>query len=66
MQLFMPWFFNCWAPDPVDTGVVNKSLHDVIPTKAYLATKGRRLDPLLLRYLESLLTAPLPAIPEPE
>ena len=17
MQLFMPWFFNCWAPDPV-------------------------------------------------
>jgi hypothetical protein len=30
----------------------------VIPTKAYLATKGRRLDPLLLRYLESLLTAP--------
>jgi len=30
----------------------------VIPTKAYLATKGRRLDPLLRRYLESLLTAP--------
>jgi hypothetical protein len=58
MQLFMPWFFNCWAPDPVATGVVNKSFHDVIPTKAYLATKGRRLDPLLLRYLESLLTAP--------
>ena len=58
MQLFMPWFFNCWAPDPVDTEVVNKSLHDVIPTKAYLATKRRRLDPLLLRYLESLLTAP--------
>ena len=58
MQLFMPWFFNCWAPDPVDTGVANKSLHDVIPTKAYLTAKGRRLDPLLLRYLESLLTAP--------
>jgi hypothetical protein len=19
MQLFMPWFFNCWAPDPVTT-----------------------------------------------
>jgi hypothetical protein len=58
MQLFMPWFFNCWAPDPVASRVVNKSLHDVIPTKAYLATKGRRLDPLLWRYLESLLTAP--------
>ncbi len=58
MQLFMPWFFHCWAPNPLDTKIVNKSLHDVIPTKAYLATKGRRLDPLLRRYFESLLTAP--------
>jgi len=58
IQLFLPWFFHCWAPDPLDTKVVNKSLHDVIPTKAYLATKGRRLEPLVRRYLESLLTAP--------
>jgi hypothetical protein len=41
MQLFMPWFFHCWAPDPVATMVVNKSLHDVIPTAAYLSAKGR-------------------------
>jgi hypothetical protein len=34
------------------------SLHAVIPTKAYLATKGPQLDPLLRRYLESVLTAP--------
>jgi SEC-C motif/Protein of unknown function (DUF2384) len=58
MQLFMPWFFHCWAPDPVDTEVVNKSLHGVIPTEAYLATEGPQLDPLLRRYLESVLTAP--------
>jgi SEC-C motif len=58
MQLFMPWFFHCWAPDPVATNVVNKSLHSVIPTEAYLSTRGRRLDPLLRRYLDSLLTAP--------
>jgi len=58
MQLFMPWFFHCWAPDPVATEVANKSLYGVIPTNAYLAAKGRRLDPLLRRYLESLLTAP--------
>jgi SEC-C motif/Protein of unknown function (DUF2384) len=58
MQLFMPWFFHCWAPDAVATEVANKSLHGVSPTNAYLATKGRRLDPLLRRYLESLLTAP--------
>jgi SEC-C motif-containing protein len=58
MELFMPWFFHCWAPDPVATEVVDKSLHGVIPTKAYLATKGPQLDSLLRRYLESVLTAP--------
>jgi hypothetical protein len=58
MQLFMPWFFHCWAPDPRSTMVGSKSLHNVIPTAAYLSSKGRQLDPLLRRYLESLLTAP--------
>jgi SEC-C motif len=58
MQLFMPWFFHCWAPDPVATKVVNKSLHGVVPTAAYLSARGRRLDPLLRRYLDSLLIAP--------
>jgi hypothetical protein len=58
IQLFMPWFFHGWTPDPFATKVMNKSLHDVVPTKAYLATNGRRLDPLLRRYLESLLSAP--------
>jgi hypothetical protein len=38
--------------------VGEKSLHNVIPSAAYLSSKGRRLDPLLRRYLESLLTAP--------
>ena len=59
MQVFMPWFFHCWSPDPEDTEVEDESLHDVIPTAAYLAAKGRRLDPLFRRYLESLLTEPL-------
>ena len=58
MQLFMPWFFHCWSPDPIATMVGNKSLHNMIPTAVYLSSKGRRLDPLLRRYLESLLTAP--------
>jgi len=31
---------HCWAPDPVATKVVNKSLHEVIPTAAYLSAKG--------------------------
>jgi hypothetical protein len=59
MQLFMPWFFHCWVPNPLTTKIVNKSLHGVIPTAAYLSSKGRRLDPLLRRYLASLLTAPI-------
>jgi len=58
LQLFMPWFFHSWAPDPHDTEVLDKSLHGVIPTRAYLAAKGHQLDPLLRRYLESALAAP--------
>ena len=58
MQLFMPWFFHCWSPDPIATMVGEKSLHNVIPTAAYLSSERRQLDPLLRRYLESLLTAP--------
>jgi len=57
-QLFMPWFFHSWTPDRLATEVVNESLHDVPPTEAYLAAKGRQLDPVLRRYLESLLTTP--------
>jgi len=59
MQLFMPWFFHCWSPNRLTTKVVNRSLHEVIPTAAYLSSNARRLDPLLRRYLESLLTAPV-------
>jgi uncharacterized protein (DUF2384 family) len=58
MQLFVSWFLHCWAPDQHDTEVLDKSLHGVVPTSAYLAAKGRRLDPLLRRYLESVLAAP--------
>jgi hypothetical protein len=58
MQLFLPWFFHRWAPDPRDTEVVDKSLHDVSPTRAYLAAKEGRLDPLVRSYLESALIAP--------
>jgi hypothetical protein len=58
MQLFMPWFFHCWTPDPHATSVEDEALQGVIPTAAYLTAKKRRLDPLLRRYLESLLSAP--------
>jgi hypothetical protein len=57
-QLFMPWFFYSWAPDRHDTEVMDESLHDVIPARAYLSARGHRLDPLLRRYVESALAAP--------
>ena len=58
MQLFWPWAFYYWVPDPADTEVKAKSLHGLRPAEAYLAAKGRRLDPPLRHYLESLLIAP--------
>ncbi len=58
IQLFMPWFFHCWSPDPHETSIEHEALQGVIPTAAYLAAKDRRLDPLLRLYLESLLSAP--------
>ncbi len=58
MQVFMPWLFHCWSPDAEDTSVEDESLHEVTPTAAYLAKKGKSLDPLLRRYLEACTAAP--------
>jgi uncharacterized protein YjeT (DUF2065 family) len=52
-QVFMPWFFHFWTPDPHDTEVRDEALHDLTPTEAYLLRKGRSLDPLLRAYLEA-------------
>lgn len=59
LQLFMPWFFHCWSPDPADTALRDPTLHDVPPTRAYLARRGRSLDPLLRSYLDACIKAPL-------
>lgn len=58
MQVFMPWFFHCWAPDPHDTVVEDESLHDRTPTSVFLEHRGRRLDPALRRYLEACAATP--------
>ncbi len=59
LQLFMPWFFHRWPPDPADTALRDPTLHDVPPTQAYLARRGRSLDPLLRSYLDACTKAPL-------
>ncbi len=58
LQVFMPWFFHRWAPDPQETRVADATLHDRAPTSVLLERKGRRLDPLLRRYLEACVAAP--------
>jgi len=57
-QAFMPWFFHKWAPDPDETDVADPALHGVPPTRAYLAHKGRHLDPIVRDYLQSCLAQP--------
>ncbi len=57
-QVFMPWFFHRWSPDPADTLVADAALHGREPTDLFLQQKGRRLDPTLREYLEACLDAP--------
>ncbi len=58
LQIFTPWFFHSWAPDPYDTAVADASLHDRSPTSIYLERRGRHLEPVLRRYLEACLESP--------
>jgi hypothetical protein len=57
-QVFMPWFFHRWSPDPVVTLVTDAALHGREPTDVFLKQKARRLDPTLREYLEACLDAP--------
>lgn len=58
LQLFIPWMCNLWSPVRGKTRVLDKSLHGVPPTAAYLA-RTKRVDPLLRAYLESCVASPL-------
>jgi hypothetical protein len=58
LELFIPWMCNFWSPSRGQTRVLDKSLHGVPPTAAYLA-RTKRVDPLLRSYLESCLASPL-------
>ncbi len=58
LQVFLPWFFHRWTPDPDDTLVADAALHGRSPTEVLLERRGRRLDPVLIRYLSACLEAP--------
>ena len=58
IQVFMPWFFHRWSPDPYSTEVADAALHERSPTTLFLERRGVRLDPVIRRYLGSCLEAP--------
>jgi hypothetical protein len=59
IQVFMPWFFHRWSPDPYSTEVADDAaLHERSPTEIFLERRRARLDPVIRRYLGSCLEAP--------
>ncbi len=58
LQVFMPWFFHRWSPDPAETLVPDTALHGREPTRVLLERRARRLDPLLKGYLEACVVTP--------
>jgi hypothetical protein len=58
LQTFMPWFFHRWAPDPQESAVPDPALSDRPPSSVLLERRGRRLDPVLRRYLEACAATP--------
>jgi hypothetical protein len=64
IQVFMPWFFHRWSPDPhstystYSTEIADTGLHERSPTTLFLERRGTRLDPVIRRYLASCLEAP--------
>lgn len=58
-QLFLPWFFHCWTPDPHGTEVEDPALHDRAPTRVLLERSAARLEPALRRYLERCVESPV-------
>jgi hypothetical protein len=58
-ELFFSWFFHKWVPGAEKGNkIADAALYSVPPTRAYLARKASRLNPLLQRYLEACLAAP--------
>ncbi|MGC1523881.1 MAG: hypothetical protein WA803_20245 [Steroidobacteraceae bacterium] len=58
IQVFMPWFFHRWSPDPYGTAIADTALHERSPTNLFLERRGARLNPVIRRYLGSCLEAP--------
>jgi len=58
VQIFMPWFFYNWVPDPEDTEVKKKPLKDTPPAATLLLTEKNRLNSFEKEYIESCCNRP--------
>jgi Predicted metal-binding protein related to the C-terminal domain of SecA len=56
--IFLPWMLHRWSPNPDETDVADASLHEVVPTQAYLERKRHQLSPVIREYLQSCLDRP--------
>lgn len=55
-ELFFSWLFHRWKPGSYKGNeIADRSLNDVVPTRAYLDRRSARLSPLLDRYLQTCL-----------
>jgi hypothetical protein len=58
MQVFMPWFYYDWTPDPNETPLKPGAPMDQTIVGAFLEGQGKNLDPIERRYLDACLDAP--------
>jgi hypothetical protein len=58
-EIFFSWLFHQWLPRAEKGNTIaDPALYGVPPTRAFLARRASRLNPLLQRYLEACLAAP--------
>ncbi len=58
LQIFFPWLFHAWDPDPLDTGVMETSLHGRTPTSVLLDRPRSWVSSELRGYLEACAESP--------
>ena len=53
MAVFLPWFLHQWSPNSDTTRFPKLAARDATVTSEYLERNAKRLDPLVVRYLEA-------------
>lgn len=59
LPIFLPWLFYQWMPDAQDTSVADAALYRQAPARVWLQRKALQSEPILRRYVQSCLNAPM-------